>query len=245
MEKIQEHTRTASAAEREGNQPARNEPQQRDVKAFEEAMRQAQQQPARQPGVSERGSRLPDASSLFSMEDARSGAKREALDKAAGQHDLETGGIRNTAEDAGKLRGAEFLESLFRSAQTVQAGTPAAAEAQRTAAPQSTDDALQALVSRILVSSPDKGGAEVRLTLNDGVLRGTEIMLQRDLSGALTVRCTTTDPASFQTLVAQQHTLREALAAAEHEPVTVEMYEERTEAEQNDTNRRSRGLDEL
>lgn len=243
MEKIQEHTRTASAAEREGNQPARNEPQQRDVKAFEEAMRQAQQQPARQPGVSERGSRLPDASSLFSMEDARSGAKREALDKAAGQHDLETGGIRNTAEDAGKLRGAEFLESLFRSAQTVQTGTPA--EAQRAAASQSTDDALQALVSRILVSSPDKGGAEVRLTLNDGVLRGTEIMLQRDLSGALTVRCTTTDPASFQTLVAQQHTLREALAAAENEPVTVEMHEERTDAEQNDTNRRSRGLDEL
>lgn len=243
MEKIQEHTRTASAAEREGNQPARNEPQQRDVKAFEEAMRQ--QQTSTQPGVSERGGRLPDASSLFSMEDARSGFKREALDKAAGQHDLETGGIRNTAEDAGKLRGAEFLESLFRSAQTVQAGTPAAAEAQRAAAPQSTDDALQALVSRILVSSPEKGGAEVRLTLNDGVLRGTEIMLQRDLSGALTVRCTTTDPASFQTLVAQQHTLREALAAAEKEPVTVEMHEERNEADQNDPNRRSRGLDEL
>lgn len=102
------------------------------------------------------------------------------------------------------------------------------------------DGDLEALVSRILVSSPEKGSTEVRLTLSDAALRGTEVTLLRDAAGALSVKIVAADPRAFQTLVASRGDLVSALEAQEPEGVTVVMEDG---AGANDTRQRSRGLD--
>jgi type III secretion system needle length determinant len=121
--------------------------------------------------------------------------------------------------------------------------TPQSAEVQ--AKPAAGLDAvnLNELVSRILVNTPDNGKAEVRLTLQDNVLRGTEISITRDTDGLLTVRITTDNAASFQTLVASRNDLQAILQQQEGRMVNVQMLDE-SQREQNDSRRRSKGLRE-
>lgn len=106
-------------------------------------------------------------------------------------------------------------------------------------------ETLEALVSRILVNTPEKGGSEVRLTLSEAAFRGTEVSILRDTTGALTVKIVSSDPSAFQTLVSSRNELLSALQAEEKAPVTVNMEEEKPDAQENDTHRRSRGLDQL
>ena len=107
------------------------------------------------------------------------------------------------------------------------------------AAPAIDPEALETLVSRILVGTPEKGGAEVRITLEDNVLRGAEISIIRDNAGMLRVSVTSDDAAAFQTLVSSRDDLVRALSASEDAPVEVTI---RSEAEDAGTDRRSRGL---
>ena len=101
---------------------------------------------------------------------------------------------------------------------------------------------LNELVSRILVNTPESGKAEVRLTLQDNVLRGTEISIARDNDGLLTVRIVTDNAASFQTLVATRNDLQAILQQQEGRIiVNVEMLDD-SDSEQNDSRRRSKGL---
>ena len=101
---------------------------------------------------------------------------------------------------------------------------------------------LNELVSRILVNTPESGKAEVRLTLQDNVLRGTEISIARDNDGLLTVRIVTDNATSFQTLVASRNDLQAILQQQEGRIiVNVEMLDE-SDSEQNDSRRRSKGL---
>ena len=68
----------------------------------------------------------------------------------------------------------------------------------------------------------------------------------RDLSGVLTVKIVSSDPSAFQTLVSSRNELLSSLQAQEKAPVSVEMEEDRGDADDsNDSHRRSRGLDEL
>lgn len=107
------------------------------------------------------------------------------------------------------------------------------------ASPAVDPEALETLVSRILVGTPEKGGAEVRITLEDNVLRGAEISIIRDNAGMLRVSVTSDDTATFQTLVSSRDDLVRALSASEDAPVEVTI---RSEAEDAGTDRRSRGL---
>ena len=101
---------------------------------------------------------------------------------------------------------------------------------------------LNELVSRILVNTPESGKAEVRLTLQDNVLRGTEISIARDNDGLLSVRIVTDNATSFQTLVASRNDLQAILQQQEGRIiVNVEMLDE-SDSEQNDSRRRSKGL---
>ena len=100
---------------------------------------------------------------------------------------------------------------------------------------------LNELVTRILVNTPERGATEVRMTLQDNVLKGTEISIVRGNDGLLTVRLVTDNPASFQTLVAARYDLQAILQQQEGRPVSVVMLDE-TEREKNDSRRRSKGL---
>ena len=101
---------------------------------------------------------------------------------------------------------------------------------------------LNELVTRILANTPESGKTEVRLTLQDNVLRGTEISIARDNDGLLTVRIVTDNAASFQTLVATRNDLQAILQQQEGRIiVNVEMLDD-SDSEQNDSRRRSKGL---
>lgn len=142
------------------------------------------------------------------------------------------------------------IDSLFKdfaamAAQMDALATPTSQSAEVQAKPAAGLDAvnLNELVSRILVNTPDNGKAEVRLTLQDNVLRGTEISITRDTDGLLTVRITTDNAASFQTLVASRNDLQAILQQQEGRMVNVQMLDE-SQREQNDSRRRSKGLRE-
>ncbi len=96
---------------------------------------------------------------------------------------------------------------------------------------------LDRLVERILVSAED-GRQEVRLTLSDRILPGTEIILARTPEGMLSVTLHCTDSSSFQTLVASQLDLKKRLEA--HEMAAVEVSVD-IQQEGGDADRRSRG----
>ena len=171
----------------------------------------------------------------------------KALEEKPERHDLESGHSRKerqetkSSESAENLQGEQAplsgmtspLDSLFsgRMEQTQQTQAPAAIQ----------DGAeLEQLVERILVSTPEKGGHEVRLSLGSQSLPGTEIILQRDLDGRLAVTVSCRDASSFQTLVAAQDALQTRLSSLENSDVRV-MVTQDADREENDSNRRSRG----
>ena len=118
---------------------------------------------------------------------------------------------------------------------TAPAGTPAGPE---------PSELAQRLVERILVSEPSAGGQEIRLTLGNDVLPGTEISILRDASGNLAVRLVTENASSFQTLVSAQDTLKRQLEGLEQKDVRVEVSSEFGDNRQegNDSRQRSRGF---
>ena len=107
-------------------------------------------------------------------------------------------------------------------------------------APQASlsEDDLNMLVERILVSAANDGTQEVRLILNERVLSGTEIILSRDHSGQLVVSLHCTDASTFQTLVASQFDLKHLLEARETSAVHVSVD---IHQDGNDSERRSQG----
>lgn len=200
-----------------------------DVEAFRSAMSRPQAEGSGQ-GSGSAGLERPD--DLFKNADRR--------------HDLESGEAlekKPSGSNAdGRLKGSDFIDAMFGRAQTdafMQAAAPRADGAAVSGFPEGD---LNALVSRILVSSPEKGSTEVRLTLSDAALRGTEVTLLRDAAGMLSVKIVAADPRAFQTLVASRGDLVSALEAQESAGVSVVM-EDGSDA--NDTRQRSRGLDAL
>ncbi len=165
------------------------------------------------------------------------------LEQEPGRHDLESGGTRDEKEGRSSSQDAPTslsgmtspLESLFsgRMEQMTQAAAAPEASALE-------HDDLQKLVDRILVSTPEGGGNEVRLTLGNQILPDTEIILQRGADGMLSVTLSSDNASSFQTLVSAQGTLQQMLEQLENSPVRVEVYSE-SGREDNDSRRRSRG----
>ena len=204
-----------------------------DVEAFRSAMSRPQAEGFRQgsgQGSGSAGLERPD--DLFKNADRRHDLESgEALEKKSSESNAD-----------GRLKGADFIDAMFGRTQTDAFMQAAAPRAEGAAASGFPEGDLNALVSRILVSSPEKGSTEVRLTLSDAALRGTEVTLLRDAAGMLSVKIVAADPRAFQTLVASRGELVSALEAQESEGVTVVMEDG---ADANDTRQRSRGLDAL
>lgn len=140
-----------------------------------------------------------------------------------------------------------LVESLFRGVSmpgaAPTADISASAEVGSAAPAQLDAERIETLVSRILVNSPEKGASEVRLTLNDNILKGAEISITRDLSGNLSISLSTKDSAAFQTLVASRQELLESLEKTERGTVSVEVRDD--SSDEGNMQRRSRGLDGL
>ncbi|MDD2966870.1 MAG: type III secretion HpaP family protein [Desulfovibrionaceae bacterium] len=96
------------------------------------------------------------------------------------------------------------------------------------------------LVDRILVSEPNAAQQEVRISVSNDIMPNTEICLRRDSSGQLSIVITSENASSFQTLVAEQHTLRQLLEKQEGAAVRVSI-QQGTEGEDADARKHSRG----
>jgi type III secretion system needle length determinant len=129
-------------------------------------------------------------------------------------------GIKETGDKGGD---PASLSSLFqnRFPETETAGR-ALADATLEASPAPAAPALDSekMVSRILVSDPvHSPNNQVRLSLNDSFLPGTEVLIRRDNDGLLTVSFTSSDAGSLQTLLAARPALKEALDQTENREV--------------------------
>lgn len=203
-----------------------------DVAAFQRALRGDAQKEGVSRDAAQSRSGSPDEKSAF-------------FEKAGARERVESSGHARTgaADDAlqtdpSAQKAQDFLASLFRG---VGAGATEAA-AQTALEGTSANEALETLVSRILVSRPESGKTEVRLQIQDAVLKNTEITLARDAGGQLTVRIHTNDAAAFQTIVSARAELEARLSGRETLPVLVELQKE-TDREENDARRSSRGRD--
>jgi hypothetical protein len=97
-------------------------------------------------------------------------------------------------------RGEAILANIAPPKETTPVAAPAAVDAPRLDA-----DTTTKLVDRILVSAADaKGNAEVRLSLREDVLPGTEIRIQRQPDGGVTVQFVTNDVRAEQMLGSRQ-----------------------------------------
>lgn len=172
-------------------------------------------------------------------------AEREdaAEEKAGGSRQDETSKDEDALGPLFRFSSVEDeLASLFKDMQRMSdLRTNAAADAPPASAAGATgDDALEALISRILVGRPEAGGAEVRIQIDEKFLPGTEITLTRGKDGLLFVRITAENVSSYQTVVAARNELADRLAATEKGPVVVSVSTG-AEAEGNDARRESRG----
>jgi type III secretion system needle length determinant len=142
----------------------------------------------------------------------------------------------------------ESLSSLMRSLFAERLGAPPADAAREAhaasdlAAPRPAE-MVERLVEQILVSHPDQAGeSEVRLMVKDSVLPDTEIRLSRGTDGLLSVTLSTGRNDAFQTLVAAQAELKQALNARETQEIRLTVVDTRgTGAEEGRSDRRSRG----
>lgn len=198
-----------------------------DVAAFQRAMR-GEADEARQKAADDR--------TAFSRENAEtSSPKRTEGETSRGARP------DDAATDPNAQKAQDFLASLFRGVGG-ETRADGAAQTAGASAPDgvATNEALETLVSRILVSRPESGKTEVRLQIQDAVLKNTEITLARDAGGQLTVRIHTNDAAAFQTIVSARAELEARLSGRETLPVLVELQKE-TDREENDARRESRG----
>ncbi|MBZ2170605.1 type III secretion system needle length determinant [Nitratidesulfovibrio sp. SRB-5] len=211
-------------------------PQERDVDAFDRAMGDTRDgQPG--SGVSgDRGDR--DASGDRRVAGRNQDDRRNSEQGGKGGDDIDQMDDGVSASPFQLLGGA--MEGMLRRVGPDGAdGAQAAAQASAPADPADMDGLTSSLVERILVSTPESGGNEVRILLGDA-LPGTEIRMTRGPDGMLMVDLATDDANSFQTLVAARAELKARLDQLEKGGVRVEVTDN---ARQDDGNadRRSAG----
>ncbi len=143
--------------------------------------------------------------------------------------------------------GAQSMQALYSSQQSLinqlQGSAPATAT-------QGLDnsanlEATAKLAESILVSQPNAENQEVRIKVSQDILQQTEIIIARLEQGGLQVTLVTDNERSWQTLVQGQHELREMLAKDESDVKVKVQTTEESQAESNDQQKRSRGLNDL
>ncbi|WP_077072479.1 hypothetical protein [Mailhella massiliensis] len=206
---------------------------------------------------------------LAAPDDRLSALFRKSMEERPGRHDLESGrsqkddrlsglfsrSAEKKPERHGQDGGRTASEGRENSGEAPQSATASMAgmtspldslfsgrmeQAAPAAEPAPDGPDLEKLVERILVSTPEKGGHEVRLSLGGRDFQGTDIVLRRGVDGILQVSVRCTDPSAFQTMVSSQDALRAGLERMEKSDVRVDVSRE-ADREENDAGRRSRG----
>ncbi len=98
-----------------------------------------------------------------------------------------------------------------------------------------SSESVQDIADRILTATKADGSQEVRISLSDKALAGTEVSITRSNDGQISVQFSTNNVNSFQTLVAAQDALKEALSQS-NDDVKVEIHKE-----DNNSDRESQG----
>jgi len=213
-------------------------PQERDVDAFDRAM------DGDLDGSTTSGSGVSgDLSDRGASGDRRVAERRQDDRKGSGQDG--TGSDAMDQQDDGvsaspfQLLGGAMEGMLRRPGPNGADGAQAAAQASAPAGPADMDGLTSSLVERILVSTPESGGNEVRILLGDA-LPGTEIRMTRGPDGMLMVDLATDDANSFQTLVAARADLKARLDQLEKGGVRVEVTDS-ARPDDGNADRRSAG----
>jgi type III secretion system needle length determinant len=159
-------------------------------------------------------------------------------EKSAHQgQEQEQGGQNEQGEGTSITAGmSNPFEALF--ANKMQQVVSSALQAEHS--PHELNTLASKLVDRILVSEPNAAQQEVRISVSNDIMPNTEICLRRDGSGQLSIVITSENASSFQTLVAEQHTLRQLLEKQEGAAVRVTI-QQGTEGEDADARKHSRG----
>lgn len=106
---------------------------------------------------------------------------------------------------------------------------------------QSFETVAQQIADRILVADPASGNREVRITLKDSILPGTEIRIEQQ-SGKLQIQFFTDSPRSHELLAQHQASLQERLAEklARHDVVVNVEFDARGQDQPQDGRSRQR-----
>ena len=169
--------------------------------------------------------------SLESLMAERRKSARELLD----------GKFRDKGEKSDSQQGNDsFQQSMLNESavgsarETQQASEIQLKGIQSVSGPKEINEAINKLVDKIMVSSKDAvNGAEVRMTLKDNILPGTEIRLQR-VAGALQVTMNTTSAESHNILAASEASLQKTLSEKLGDKVQVNINMSGAGGEQND-----------
>lgn len=209
-----------------------------DVKAFEREMRRGDsQRPLYEGSITGREARtgekgFPAPGSFAEADRARSSVLSRAAafsqkegDEGSERSAMQAPAVKNRLA-SGDDDGLDLLSQLFSQSAPVERETGPASVQAAAAEARLDREELEALTSRILVSVPDAEGHEVRLTLSEPPLEGTEICVRRDSLGQLSVTIIAGDPNAFQTLVEAQGDLAGSLQACERDPVSIRVEEE-------------------
>jgi type III secretion system needle length determinant len=222
----------------------------------------AQQEPTAaktEPGVAEEAAQQEFDHLLHRKEGLPAGAEPDVAEAATRKefdrlsyrtekHDEGSEARLGKPQDKQKESLSSLISSLFGERLGVTPGSVQVMLANTTVAPATVDaprttEMVERLVAQILVSPPDSAGEqEVRLMVKDSLLPDTEIRLARGADGLLSVTLSTGRSEVFQTLVAAQADLKQALDAREKQEVRlVVMDTQKSGAEDENGGRRSRG----
>lgn len=156
------------------------------------------------------------------------------------QNDANSNRQSSDDDSSGNTGSGSPFEGIFQNPFSVVKEQPKVTE---TASQQNFDTEItDKMIERILVSEPKDGDREIRIKLNDSILKDTEIHLKRLNDGSLQISLNSNNANSLQTLVAQQFELKARLEQIEKASVSVEVN---TESQNNDTDQQSRGLYDL
>ncbi|WP_422138632.1 type III secretion HpaP family protein [Endozoicomonas sp. ALC020] len=152
-----------------------------------------------------------DGQSLESLMAERRKSAKEALEGKFKDQGNGREGQKGQEEGAMKsmLDGSDHVIGQVR--ETQQASETQLKSIQAVTGPKEINEVINKLVDKIMVSSKDAiQGAEVRITLKDNILPGTEIRIQR-VSGELQVTMNTSSADSHNFLVANEASLMKNL----------------------------------
>jgi type III secretion system needle length determinant len=141
-----------------------------------------------------------------SRADASRGETRVTRRDRRGDSDDESGGEKEeSGEPPVRSLGDAILDSLSKTQSVAPAEAPLPTDGG------SLENVVQQICDKILVSDPASGGREVRITLKDSILPGTEIRLLQD-AGRLQVQFVTDNVDSQNRLAQHQAALQSLLS---------------------------------